>query len=47
MGAIFIENMRRIEGDEYVDKIHNDRKVSVKAIDHYVKILEEYKGVDN
>lgn len=42
-GAIFIENMRKIEGNEYVDKILQDRNVTVKAIDHYMKLLEEYK----
>lgn len=43
MGAEFIENMRRIEGDEYVDQILKDRNVTVKAYDHYLKLLEEYK----
>lgn len=43
MGAIFIENMRDIEGDEYVDQILRDRNVTVKAYDHYKKLLEEYK----
>lgn len=42
-GADFIENMRRIEGDEYVDSILADRNKTVKAIDHYIKLLEEYK----
>lgn len=44
-GAIFIENMRKIEGDEYVDKILQDRNVTVKALDHYIEILEEYKEI--
>lgn len=43
MGAIFIENMRKIEGDEYVDNILRDRFKTVKAYDHYLQILEEYK----
>ena len=43
MGAIFIENMRQREGDEYVDQILKDRQVTVKAIDHYMKIREEYR----
>lgn len=44
MGAIFIENMRRIEGDKYVDKILEDKKLPpIKAYDHYVIILEELK----
>lgn len=41
-GAIFIENMRRIEGNEYVDKILADRQITVKAYDHYLTLLEEY-----
>ncbi len=41
-GALFIENMRRIEGDKYVDEIMDDRQVSVKAYDHYIKLIEEY-----
>ena len=42
-GAIFIENLRRDEGNEYVDQILKDRQVTVKAIDHYLKIREEYR----
>lgn len=45
MGAIFIENMRKIEGDEYVDQILRDRQVTVKAYDHYLILLEEYKQI--
>lgn len=45
MGAIFIENMRQIEGDMYVDAILRDRQVSVKAQDHYDKLLELYKQI--
>lgn len=47
MGAIYIENMRRIEGDEYVDAILADRNVSINAYDHYVKLLNEYKQLDS
>lgn len=42
-GADFIENMRQIEGQVYVSRIIEDRIISVKAYDHYVKLLEEYK----
>lgn len=42
-GAIFIENMRRIEGDAYVDAILRDRNITVKAYDFYVDLLEQYK----
>jgi len=44
-GADFIENMREIEGDEYVDQILRDRQVTVKAIDHYLILLEQYKQI--
>ena len=43
-GAEFIEKMRKIEGDEYVNQIMRDKNVTVKAMDHYLKILEEYKN---
>lgn len=42
-GAVFIENMRRIEGNDYVDKILEDRQKIVKAYDHYLQLLETYK----
>ncbi len=44
-GAIFIENMRRIEGNEYVDQILRDRNITVKAMDYYLKLLEEYTKI--
>lgn len=42
-GAEFIEKMRDIEGDEYVDQIIRDKQVTVKAYDHYLVLLEKYK----
>jgi NinG protein len=42
-GAIFIENLRRIEGNEYVDQILKDRQVTVKAYDFYLTLLAEYE----
>lgn len=45
MGAIFIENMRKIEGNEYVDQILRDRFKTVKAYDFYVELLEKYKQI--
>lgn len=45
MGAIFIENMRKIEGNEYVDQILKDRQITVKAYDHYLLLLEQYKQI--
>ena len=43
-GAIFIENMRRIEGDEYVNSLLQDRQKIVNAYDYYTKLLEEYEN---
>lgn len=45
MGAIFIEKMRAIEGDKYVDKILADRNVTVKAYDHYIDLLAQYEKI--
>lgn len=42
-GAIFIEKMRALEGNEYVDKILADRQITIKAYDHYEKLLNLYK----
>lgn len=42
-GAIFIENMRKLEGNGYVDLILLDRQKSVKAYDWYVALLTQYK----
>lgn len=46
MGAIFVENMRQIEGQEYIDQIMQDRNKLVNAYEHYTKILEEYKQIE-
>jgi hypothetical protein len=45
MGAVFIEKMRKIEGDKYVDEILRDRQKTVKAYDFYVELLEKYKKI--
>ncbi len=42
-GAIFIENLRAKEGNEYVNQILADRQKIVKAMDHYQSILAEYE----
>ncbi len=46
-GADFIENMRRIEGNEYVDSILKDRQKTVVAMDHYLMLIEKYKKLLN
>lgn len=42
-GADFIENMRRIEGNEYVDQIIKDKQITVNAMDFYIEIEQKYK----
>lgn len=34
-----------IEGDKYVNQIIKDKQVSLKAFDHYQKILLEYEQI--
>lgn len=45
MGAVFIDKMRRIEGNEYVDQILKDRQITVKATEHYLKLIIDYKNI--
>ncbi len=44
-GADFVEKMRRIEGNEYVDQIYRDKKIIVNAYDYYMGLLAEYKTI--
>ncbi len=44
-GAIFIEKMRKEEGDVYVDQILKDRNVTVKAYDFYIELLAKYEQI--
>lgn len=44
-GAEFIENMRRIEGNEYVEQILKDKNITVKAYDHYAMLLSQYVDI--
>lgn len=41
-GALFYAKMVRENGQEYMDSLERERQVTVKAIDHYEKILPEY-----
>jgi len=43
-GAVFIERLRKEEGDAHVDRILEDRQVSVQAYDHYLERIAEYKA---
>lgn len=45
MGATFIERMRQIEGNDYVDGIVRDKNISVKAYDFYEQLLVKYIAI--
>lgn len=42
-GAEFYARMLRENGQEYMDKLEQDRQKTVKAIDHFLLLIEEYK----
>jgi hypothetical protein len=44
-GALFIENMRKREGNAYVNKIQKDRNKILpgSALEFYTKLLEKYR----
>ena len=42
MGADFYKRMLKEIGPEEMQKLEADRQVTVKAYDHYLKILSEY-----
>ena len=44
-GALFIERLRKEEGDSYVEEILEDRKVTVKAYDHYLSLIPKYEKI--
>lgn len=44
-GAIFYKKLVEEKGQEYVDKLFLDKQKSIKAIDHYLMLCEEYKSM--
>ncbi len=42
-GSVYYKNLVEREGQEYVDQIFEDRKKTVKAIDHYKNLILEYE----
>lgn len=44
-GAEFYRRMYIIEGKKYMERLEQDKKISVKAYDFYVKLLEEYTSI--
>lgn len=40
--AVFYQNMIKLEGQDYVDKLIADKNITVKAYDFYLELLEKY-----
>lgn len=45
MGATAYQKMLKEKGKKFMEQLEKDRQVTVKAIDHYITILEEYKNL--
>ena len=45
LGAEFYRRMFILEGQEYMENLVKDRQVSVKALDHYLKLLSDYQEI--
>ena len=43
MGAEFYKRMLAEHGPEYMEQLERDRQVTVKALDHYLELLQKYK----
>lgn len=44
-GAVYYRNLVQELGQEAVDELFKDKQKTVKAIDHYKKLLEEYSNL--
>ncbi len=45
MGADFLKRMQNENSVEFMEQLQNDRQVTVKAYEHYEKLLEKYKNL--
>lgn len=45
MGAEFYAHMLREIGPEKMQALESDRRVTVKAYDHYLKLITEYTSI--
>ena len=45
-GADFYTRMLKEIGEEKMEQLQKDRQVTVNAMDHYLKLLEEYKKIN-
>lgn len=47
MGAIFYQKMTDEKGDQYMNQLHKDRQIEVRAYDHYYTLFIKYKNILN
>lgn len=45
-GAIYYRKMLEEFGQAYMDQLERDKQISVKAMDHYLKLIEEYREIE-
>lgn len=43
LGGVAYPKMEKEFGKEFIEQLERDRNVSVKAIDHYLQLLDEYR----
>ncbi len=42
-GAVFYNKLREEMEQEYIDELFRDKQKTIKAHDHFIALLEEYK----
>lgn len=45
MGGVAYPKMERECGKEFMEQLEKDRQISVKAEDHYISLIEEYRNM--
>ncbi len=45
MGGVAYQKMLKEKGKKFMEQLEKDRQITVKAMDHYITILEQYKSL--
>lgn len=45
MGGVAYQKMLKEKGKKFMEQLEKDRQITVKAMDHYIIILEQYKSL--
>lgn len=46
-GAVFYSKVLREHGKDYIEQLERDKQVSVRAMEHYLTLIEKYKVLIN